>query len=73
MQTPEGAAKARATLIDKYGEDYFKNIGAKGGKLGNTGGFHHMAKHNPEMFMEISQKGGQKAKETRIARRSKGE
>ena len=34
-----GGAKAAATMKAKYGEDFYKRIGAKGGKNGNTGGF----------------------------------
>jgi general stress protein YciG len=38
--TKEGAAKMRATMIAKHGEDFWKNIGAKGGKRSTeTGGF----------------------------------
>lgn len=32
-QTKEGALKARATMKEKYGEDYYKNIGSIGGKV----------------------------------------
>lgn len=35
MQTPEGAIKARQTMISKYGENYFKEIGLIGGKAKN--------------------------------------
>lgn len=38
-QTKEGAAKAVATIKQKYGEDHFQKIGAIGGKKGTTGGF----------------------------------
>lgn len=37
--TKLGGRKAAMTNIKKYGEDFYKNIGAKGGKLGKTGGF----------------------------------
>ena len=37
--TKAGAAKARATNLKKHGADFYKRIGAKGGKLGRTGGF----------------------------------
>jgi hypothetical protein len=37
--TSAGALKANATIIAKYGEDFFKKIGAKGGKHPSTGGF----------------------------------
>lgn len=37
--TKAGGIKARTTNFKKYGEDFYKNIGAKGGRLGKTGGF----------------------------------
>ena len=37
--TPNGGRKARQKLYDKYGKDYFRNIGRKGGQNGNQGGF----------------------------------
>ncbi len=39
MGTKEGGIKMVATIRVKYGEDYWKKIGAIGGKLGTTGGF----------------------------------
>ena len=37
--TVEGGRKAAATNKKKYGKDFFKNIGRKGGQNGHTGGF----------------------------------
>lgn len=37
--TKEGGAKAAAQNKLKYGKDFYKKIGSKGGKLGVTGGF----------------------------------
>lgn len=37
--TIEGGKRAAETNIKKYGEDFYKKIGAKGGANGNTGGF----------------------------------
>lgn len=37
--TKAGAAKTAKTNIEKYGKDFYKNIGAKGGKASTTGGF----------------------------------
>lgn len=37
--TKTGGEQAAATNKAKYGEDFYKKIGAKGGKLGRTGGF----------------------------------
>ena len=38
-QTKIGGAKAAATNKAKYGKDFYKIIGAKGGRNGHTGGF----------------------------------
>lgn len=37
--TKEGGRKAAETNKRKYGDDFYINIGAKGGKQGKTGGF----------------------------------
>jgi len=37
--TKAGGAKARETNMAKYGANYYAEIGAKGGRNGNTGGF----------------------------------
>lgn len=37
--TIEGGVKASITNKNKYGKDFYANIGAKGGKRGKTGGF----------------------------------
>jgi hypothetical protein len=37
--TRAGALKCAATNKKKYGPDFYKKIGAMGGKNGNTGGF----------------------------------
>lgn len=37
--TKKGGAAAAATNRAKYGSDFYAKIGAKGGKLGRTGGF----------------------------------
>ena len=37
--TPEGGKKARAKNIKLYGKDFYKRIGAIGGRNGHTGGF----------------------------------
>lgn len=38
-QTKIGGTKAAATNKAKYGKDFYKIIGAKGGRNGHTGGF----------------------------------
>lgn len=59
--TIEGGRRAAETNKKKYGSDFYKNIGAKGGKLGKTGGFYA----NRELAREAGAKGG------KISRRGK--
>ena len=53
-QTKEGAIKARQTMIEKYGDDYYAFIGSKGGKAGRTGGFYN----DPDRARAAGKKGG---------------
>lgn len=59
--TKEGGLKAAATNKAKHGADFYRNIGAKGGANGNTGGF----AANPKLAAIAGRKGG------RISRRGK--
>jgi uncharacterized protein len=59
--TIAGGKLARDTNIKKYGEDFYRKIGAKGGKLGRTGGFFA----NRDLARRAGAKGG------RISRRGK--
>ena len=59
--TKEGGAKAAKRNKEKYGEDFYKNIGSAGGKIGTTGGFYA----NRELARTAGKKGGQ------ISRRKK--
>lgn len=59
--TKAGGMKAAATNKAKHGSDFYAKIGAKGGKLGRTGGF----AANPELARIAGAKGG------RISRRTK--
>lgn len=59
--TKAGGQKAAATNKSKFGSDFYAKIGAKGGKLGKTGGF----AANPELARIAGAKGG------RISRRTK--
>lgn len=59
--TLEGGQAAAKTNKEKYGEDFYKKIGAMGGKKGKTGGFYA----NRELARVAGAKGG------RISRRSK--
>lgn len=59
--TKAGGRAAAATNKTKYGSDFYAKIGAKGGKLGRTGGFFA----NRDLARAAGQKGG------RISRRTK--
>lgn len=55
--TKAGSIKAQATLKAKYGDkynEYFREIGAKGGRNGHTGGFFA----NRELARIAGRKGG---------------
>ena len=39
VQTQAGGKKAVKTIKEKWGADFYRNIGRKGGKNGHTGGF----------------------------------
>lgn len=56
--TRSGGLKAAATNKDKYGTDFYMNIGRKGGKNGHTGGF----ASNPELARIAGAKGGKISK-----------
>lgn len=59
--TRDGGKAAAKTNKEKYGIDFYSKIGAKGGKLGKTGGFFA----NRDLAREAGRKGG------RISRRTK--
>jgi general stress protein YciG len=59
--TKAGGQAAAATNKTKYGADFYAKIGAKGGKLGKTGGFYA----NRELARKAGAIGG------RISRRTK--
>ena len=59
--TKAGGKAAAQTNKRKYGKDFYAKIGAKGGKLGRTGGFFA----NRELARLAGAKGG------RISRRTK--
>ena len=39
VQTKEGGRKTAQTIKEKWGSDFYREIGRKGGKNGHTGGF----------------------------------
>jgi len=57
-QTKIGGAKAAATNKAKYGKDFYKIIGAKGGRNGHTGGF----ASNVALAAVAGRKGGKRGK-----------
>lgn len=59
--TKAGGAKAAETNRREYGDDFYRNIGHKGGQNGHTGGF----AANPELARIAGAKGG------RISKRGK--
>lgn len=59
--TLEGGRKAAETNKKKYGEDFYKKIGAKGGGNSGTGGFFA----NRELARIAGAKGGRKSKRTK--------
>lgn len=59
--TKAGGRKAALTNRTRYGRDFYAKIGAKGGKMGHTGGF----AANRELARVAGAKGG------RISRRRK--
>lgn len=61
--TVNGGKAAAATNKAKHGSDFYAKIGAKGGKMGRTGGFYA----NRELARAAGAKGG------RISRRTKKE
>lgn len=59
-QTKEGAKKAIATIKEKYGDNYYKEIGAKGGKACVCKGFgtnHKLAQMAGMIGGRISKRG----------------
>ena len=56
--TKEGAAKARETMYKKHGKDFYKKIGAIGGKHCGMKGF----ALNPELARKAGSKGGKISK-----------
>ena len=59
--TKDGGKKAAQTNKTKHGSDFYAKIGARGGKMGHTGGFFA----NRELARAAGAKGG------RISRRTK--
>lgn len=56
--TKAGGLKARQTNIERHGKDFYREIGAMGGRNGHTGGF----AANPELAREAGRIGGKISK-----------
>ncbi len=56
--TKTGGQKAAATNLERHGKDFYREIGAKGGRNGHTGGFYA----NPELARIAGAIGGRKSK-----------
>ena len=59
----EGGRAAAATNKEKYGDDFYKRIGAKGGSKGHTGGF----AANRELARIAGALGGRRSRRTKRA------
>lgn len=62
--TIQGGKAAAATNKAKYGKDFYAKIGAKGGKLGKTGGF----AANRDLARLAGAKGGRISRRTKSAK-----
>ena len=62
-----GGQRAAATCVNRYGADYFKNIGRKGGQRCVPKGF----AANPELAREAGSRGGKKSKRGKAKKHSK--
>ena len=60
--TKTGGLKARQTNLKKYGKDFYKIIGSKGGQNGHTGGF----ASNPALARVAGAKGGRISRRTGV-------
>lgn len=56
--TKAGGRKAAATNKEKYGDNFYANIGRRGGKAGHTGGF----AADPELARRAGAIGGKRSK-----------
>lgn len=59
--TKAGGQAAAKTNKNKYGSDFYAKIGAKGGKLGRTGGFYA----NRDLARIAGAKGGRKSRKNK--------
>lgn len=60
--TRAGGIKAAVTIKQKYGDEFYKNIGRQGGLKSRNGGF---AAATPEQVREWGRKGGLKSRKAK--------
>lgn len=58
MAYSKSASKKAAKTMLKRDPDFYRRIGAMGGKKSTKGGFYTMSREEPYRFKEISSKGG---------------
>lgn len=56
--TAAGGTAAKETNIKRYGEDFYRHIGALGGKASGTGGFYYSKVHGLDWHVKAGIKGG---------------
>lgn len=61
--TKSGGKLAAKTVKERFGEDFYRKIGAMGGKKSKKGGFAWLAINDREKLIELSAKGGSRKKE----------
>ena len=61
--TKKGGVAAAKTNKNRHGKDFYARIGAKGGKLGTTGGF----AANRELARKAGAVGGRKSRRTKTS------
>jgi general stress protein YciG len=64
--TQNGGRKAAATNKERYGLNFYEQIGRKGGKLSRGGGF----ATNHELAVAAGRKGGQVGKRRKVTARN---
>lgn len=60
--TPAGGRKAAATNKYRYGFNFYKQIGRKGGKISRGGGF----QMNRDLAVEAGRKGGKASRRGKV-------
>lgn len=60
--TVVGGRKAAATNKQRHGDDFYANIGSKGGKNSTTGGFYYSKINGLTKHIEAGRKGGKISK-----------